>query len=152
MFLCDSGCDSGAFRTSQQHERIGMMIMLRALPEPVTARLLQAVLLIVGLILRIAPRLNDPLRQWIKNGGTYSAEIRTADGRSSRTYFVADGVVRSRRAAGANADVVLEFSTAREALKASLPPVDWSERLHAGKNFKFVASGETSMSIISCRS
>jgi trimethylamine-N-oxide reductase (cytochrome c) len=97
---------------------------------------------VLAVILRLAPRLDVRLREWLKQGGSYTAQLRARDGRLGRLFLVGK-TIRSRVARPDDvADVVFEFVSAREALRSMLPPVDWGERIHAGKNFKFVATGE----------
>ncbi|WP_205520634.1 molybdopterin-dependent oxidoreductase [Tropicibacter sp. Alg240-R139] len=105
-------------------------------------QILSSVLFSVGAILRVAPKLDRSLSQWVSTGGEYSAVIRTKSEGIGRTFYVANGKIRSKAGIDPKADIDLAFLTVKDALSSILPPVDWLERLHAGKNFKFVASGE----------
>jgi molybdopterin guanine dinucleotide-containing S/N-oxide reductase-like protein len=104
--------------------------------------MLSPVLLTVGVLLKLAPKLDKSLSNWIAQGGVYSAVLRSKEDNIGRTYYIANGKIRSKKGIDKNADIDLAFATAKDALDAILPPADWLERLHAGKNFKFVASGE----------
>jgi len=101
----------------------------------------EIILYILSIILRLVPKFDKSLQQWIDCSEGYTAQVRTRDGRTGRVFHVANGVIRSTRRQEREADVIFEFIDAKEAIRSMLPPVNWLDRIHAGKNFKFVATG-----------
>lgn len=71
-----------------------------------------------------------------------TVQIKLMDDSKGRYYEINDGKVKSRAQIHAKPDVTLQFKNERVAVKVLSPPKDYSELVHAGKNFQMTALGE----------
>ncbi len=100
----------------------------------------QAMLLALPGAVRLAAKLDAKFAGYLA-ARAYVAQIVTRNRKTGRTFHVANGKVRGSADLAAKADVTIEFENVARAVAFMKPPVNWLERINAGKGFQVVVNG-----------
>lgn len=113
--------------------------MRMRLPTALLKAQFLAMLSILPTVLRVAARRDPDARQQLQRA-PYTARIAIKGSSIGRTFRLGKGEVRT--VSGAKSDVRIEFESLEHAVAFMTPPVDWLERISAGKLFQVTVSGE----------
>ena len=91
-------------------------------------------------LLRFAARIYPEFKKRLTEK-SFTAQIRTKDGKSGRWFTFGDGKVLSKNGFHADAAVVLSFHNADIGARLLTPPVNWLEQTSAQKNFDLTLEG-----------
>lgn len=72
---------------------------------------------------------------------SFTAQIRTKDGKLARHYVFANGSVRSASGLSPDAKVTMGFETAALGVRLMVPPLKWDEQIAAQKSFSLTLEG-----------